>query len=235
MPEAFPPSPLPDGRPAALIVQLRVACASRVRRWRCTGLLCVLLMGLAGPGWAERADRAAPMNIEADALRYDDARQLSVFTGNVVVTKGTIVLRAARVEVRQGEEGFQFGVATAAPGGVATFRQKREGLDEYIEGEGERIEYDGQADQVKLISRAVMRRYRGETLADETLGTIITYNSTTEVFTVEGGSGAGLTPSHPGGRVRAIIAPREPTSTTTQPAAAPPAALKPSGALETPR
>ena len=75
------------------------------------------------------------MNIEADALRYDDLRQTSVFTGRVVVTKGTIVIRGARVDVRQDPEGYQYGVVTAEPGKLAFYRQKREGVDEFIEGE----------------------------------------------------------------------------------------------------
>lgn len=209
-----------------------VAPRSAMRRLAVALLLAAGLWA-ALPALAAQADRNAPMNIEADALRYDEARQVSVFTGNVVVTKGSIVLRAERVEVRQDEQGFQYGVATAAPGRIATFRQKREGVDETIEGEGERIEYDGRADQMKLISKAVMRRYRGDTLADETYGTIITYNNTTEVFTVEGGSGNGLTPSHPGGRVRAIIGPREDPPPPPRSGAAP--ALQPSPALGAPR
>ena len=93
------------------------------------------------------------MNIEADALRYDDLKQTSVFTGNVVLTKGTIVIRGARVDVRQDPEGYQFGVVTAEPGKLAFFRQKREGVDEFIEGEGETIEYDSKADSVKFIKQ----------------------------------------------------------------------------------
>ena len=64
--------------------------------------LCLLLMA---PAWAERADRDKPMNIEADALRYEDQKQLSTFTGKVVVTKGSIVMRGARLEVRQDAAG----------------------------------------------------------------------------------------------------------------------------------
>ena len=82
------------------------------------------------------------MNIEADALRYDDLKQTSVFTGNVVVTKGTIIIRGARIDVRQDPEGYQYGVVTAAPGKLAYFKQKRDaGPDEWIEGEarGHRI------------------------------------------------------------------------------------------------
>ena len=86
------------------------------------------------------------MNIEADAMRYDDLKQTSVFTGNVVVNKGTIQIRGTRIDVRQDPEGYQYGVVTAEPGKLAFYRQKREGVDEFIEGEGETIEYDGKAD-----------------------------------------------------------------------------------------
>jgi lipopolysaccharide export system protein LptA len=95
-----------------------------------------LLTSFALGAAAEKADRDKPMNIEADALRYDDAKKISVFTGRVVLTKGSIQIRGERVEVRQDAQGFQYGVVTAEPGKRAFFRQKREGLDQYIEGEG---------------------------------------------------------------------------------------------------
>jgi lipopolysaccharide export system protein LptA len=70
---------------------------------------------------AERADRAKPMNVEADSLRYDDVNQTSVFTGRVVVTKGSIIIRGAKVDVKQDPEGYQFGLVTAEPGKRAFF------------------------------------------------------------------------------------------------------------------
>ena len=81
------------------------------------------------------------MNIESDTLRYDDAKQTSVFTGKVVLTKGTIVIRGARIDVRQDPEGYQYGTVLSEPGKLAFFRQKREGLDEFIEGEAETTLY----------------------------------------------------------------------------------------------
>ena len=72
--------------------------------------------------------------------------------------------------MRQDPEGYQYGVVTAEPGKLAFYRQKREGLDEFIEGEGETIEYDGKADRVKFIKRAELRRFRGATLSDEIVG-----------------------------------------------------------------
>ena len=183
------------------------------------------------PAGAEKADRNKPMNVEADALRYDDLQQTSVFTGRVVVTKGTIVIRGARMVVKQDPEGYQFGTVTAEPGKLAFFRQKRDGVDEYIEGEGETIEYDGRADRVKFIGRAEMRRLRGATINDETSGSVITYDNTNDQFTVDGGAVAGATPANPGGRVRATLAPR---TTASAPVAAGAGAARPAASAAAP-
>lgn len=194
-------------------------------------LLAVLALALAAaalPAGAEKADRNKPMNVEADALRYDDLKQTSVFTGNIVVTKGSIVIRGARLTVKQDPDGYQSGVVTGEPGKKAYFRQKRDGVDETIEGEAETIEYDGRADRVKFIGRAEMRRLRGATVNDETSGSVITYDNTNDQFTVDGGAVAGAAPSNPGGRVRATIAPRSSASAP----AAPPASLRPSTTLQ---
>ena len=116
--------------------------------------LWLVMASVAGYAWAEKADRNKPMNVEADALRYDDLKQVSVFTGNVVLTKGSIIIRGAQLEVRQDPDGYQFGVVTGSAASPAFFRQKRDGLDEFIEGDGETIEYDGRADTVRFIKKA---------------------------------------------------------------------------------
>ena len=175
---------------------------------------------------AERADREQAMNAEADALRYDDASQTSIFTGRVVITKGSIQIRGARVEVRQDPQGYQFGTVLAGPDQIASFRQKREGVNEYIEGQAQRIEYDSRADQVKFSGQAVLRRYRGQVLSDETAGAVIVYDNRTKVFRVDGGA-ASASPANPSGRVRATLAPRS----RAEPAAGKPVDLQPSTGL----
>ncbi len=192
-----------------------------------------LALGAVFPAAAERADRDKPMNAEADALRYDDLKQASVFTGNVVITKGTTIVRGARVDVSQDPEGYQLAIATAAPGKLAFYRKKRDGVDEYIEGEGERIEYDSRADLVKFIKSAVVRRYNGATLVDETSGALIVYDNNTDVFSVDGGA-QNRTAANPTGRVRAMLSPRSSAAATASPPpAAPPAILRPSTTLGT--
>jgi lipopolysaccharide export system protein LptA len=165
---------------------------------------------LAGVAMAEKADRSKPMNIESDALRYDDLKQVSVFSGRVVMTKGSIVVRAHQIEVRQDPDGFQFGTITGAADALAFFRQKRDGVDEFIEGSAESIEYDGKADTVRFIRKAQLRRLRGTTVADEINGSLIVYENTTDKFTVDGGNkSAAGTPSAPAGRVRAVLTPKQ--------------------------
>jgi lipopolysaccharide export system protein LptA len=171
------------------------------------GFLVLCLLTGNSPCLAEKADRNKPMNVEADSLRYDDLKQTSVFTGRVVLTKGTIIIRGAQLDVRQDPQGYQFGLVIAEAGKLAFFRQKREGVDEFIEGEGEVIEYDGRADTVKFMKRAQLRRFRGSTLNDEMTGGVILYDNTTDVFTVDGGAARGTTGA-PGGRVRAMLTPK---------------------------
>ena len=148
-------------------------------------LLLLVVALSSGAANAENADRDKPMNVEADALRYDDLKQTSVFTGRVVVTKGTITIRGARIDVRQDPEGYQYGVVTAEPGKRAFYRQKREGVDEFIEGESDTIEYDGKADRVKFIGRAELGRYRGAAVREERGGSLIPSKNNTDVFPVD--------------------------------------------------
>jgi len=178
-------------------------------------LICTLLAPLA---LAEKADRNKPMNIEADTLRYDDVKQVSIFTGNVVLTKGSIIIRAARIDVRQDPDGYQFGTITGTADKPAFFRQKREALEEFIEGESELIEYDGRADVVKFVRKAVLRRLRGATLADEISGGLIVYENLTDTFSVDGNTVKGAAPT-PGQRVRAVLTPKPEGGAATTPAA----------------
>lgn len=181
-------------------------------------LLAALLLGAiltvtltATPAHAERADQTKPLVLEADNASYDDLKQIYVLTGNVVLTKGTMVLRSHTAEVRTDPEGYQYAVAIAKPGELAYIKQKRDTPNEYMEGWAERIEYDGKQEVSKLIRRARMARLEGSTVADEIRGALITYDSRNAFYTASGGdtaaSGA-ATSGGSNGRVRAVLAPR---------------------------
>ena len=186
-----------------------------------------LTAGLSCPARAERADRDKPVNIESDRMNADDAQKTAVFEGRVVLTQGTLLIRADRLTVRQDREGFQFAIAVGRP---AAFRQKREGLDEYIDGEAERIEYDGRADRVELFNSARVRRDGG----DEVRGSTISYDSKTEYFSVQSAKDA--SPQSRDGRVRAVIMPKKKEGgAIATGATGAPLELKPAPAIAAPR
>ena len=181
-----------------------------------TTLLMAAALAVPMLSHAERADRTKPMNIEADDGRHDELKQTSVFTGNVVVTKGTITIRGAQLTVSQDRDGFQHGVVTAGSGKLAFFRQKRDTAPgapaEFVEGEGEVITYNGRDDTVHFERRGELRRYREATLTDQVTGSVIVYNNLTDTFTVNGQKGSSTAANKPGapknGRVRVILTPK---------------------------
>lgn len=182
--------------------------------------LAILLLSYAAAGHAERADRNKPVHLEADQVRIDDAKQVSVFTGNVVLTQGTLVIRGDQIVVTQDKNGFKHGTAT---GNLASFRQKREGLDEYVEGYGERIEYDTGNEIMQLYGNARVKRGR-----DDVRGDHITYNSRTEVFQADSEPAkSAVTPDKTPRRVHAVIQPQEKNAPADAATGGEPLSIKP--------
>lgn len=163
--------------------------------------LCASL--LAMPAHAEKADRDKPVNLEADVVTLDDIKKVSVYQGNVILSQGTLMLRADRVQVTQNAGGLD---KLSASGRPATFRQKLDGRDEFIEGFADRIEYDSVNSQLEMIGQAQLRRG-----SDELRGAQISYNANTEFYKVVGQPDA-ITPA---GRVRAVIRPKPRTDQPT--------------------
>lgn len=180
---------------------------------------CCFLLALVAalPVQAERADRERPLQIEADSLRHDEARQVTLIQGRITATKGSIVMRGERMEVRQDREGRQSALLTAAAGEQVFFRQKREGLNEFIEGQAERAEFDSARDVLTLTGRAVMRTVRADaSVVNQVEGQVIIFNNSSETYTVDGRSEGGSS------RVRAIISPRNAAAApVTEPASTP--------------
>ncbi|MER2518208.1 MAG: lipopolysaccharide transport periplasmic protein LptA [Candidatus Accumulibacter phosphatis] len=170
-------------------------------RLACTSVLLALLSMSAQ---AERADSGKPVLLEADRMSIDDLNKVQVLEGNVILTQGTLQIVTDRLVVIQDADGFQKGTAFGGAGGLARFKQKREGKDDYMEGEAEQIDYDARADKSELFRRAWVKSG-----LDEVRGAYISYDALNEKYLVTTGSGA--TKSATGAsqaRVRAIIQPR---------------------------
>lgn len=168
-------------------------------------LLPVLALSLGlGAAQAERADRDKPINIDYDRGGVDLVKQRTEFSGNVVLTKGSMLLRAEHMDVRETADGYKQAYATGASGKPVSFRQARDVAGESIEGWADQVEYDTRSDTMRFIGNAVLRRLRGTAVADEVVGAVIHYDNRSEVFSIEGGQAS----PHPAGRGRVVMMPR---------------------------
>jgi lipopolysaccharide export system protein LptA len=154
--------------------------------------VCLLL--LATPALAEKADKLKPVNLEADSVRVEDAKKTAVYEGHVVLTQGSLMMTADRIDVQQDEHGFSSGDASGKP---VYFRQKMDGKEEFAEGWAEHILYDSRTDKLKLSGQARLKR--GE---EDLRGNLITYDAKSEFYQAQGSSDGVR------GRVRAVILPK---------------------------
>jgi lipopolysaccharide export system protein LptA len=148
---------------------------------------------------AEKADREKEIVVGADRLTADDAKRTSVFEGNVVVTQGTMRITAAKVTVHEDPERFKYYVASGAP---VSFRQKRDNVDEWIEGFAQRAEFDDRNDVLKLFTRARVKSNQSEITGD-----FISYDMRRELAEVLGAPPGTKPPAD--ARVKVIITPKK--------------------------
>jgi len=181
---------------------------------RTTVLASFLACCLALPAAAEKADRAKDIHIGAELATADDANRTSTWEGNVVITQGTMRMTAARVVMKEDAQGFRHYTATGTP---VTYREKRDNVDEWVEGFAQRAEFDERSDLLKLFDNA-----RVKSNQNEIAGQYIQYDMNKQVVQVQG---AAPGQSVPGSRVKAVIVPAK-KEEAGKPAPAPPVAPK---------
>ena len=150
------------------------------------------------------SDRDKPITFAGDAGDANLQARGGVLSGNVVITQGSLSIRADRIVFKQNPDNS---LSATAYGNPVAIRQKREGFDEYYEGYAQRIEYDGSNNLVELFDRALLKRGQ-----DEIRSNYVSYNTSTEVFKAEGRAGTVPDPTGPGARVRGMFQPRSETT-----------------------
>jgi lipopolysaccharide export system protein LptA len=155
---------------------------------------------LALPASAAQTDRDKPITFAGDSGDANLQARGGALTGNVVITQGTLSIRADRIVFKQNADNS---LSATAYGNPVEIRQKREGVDEYYEGYAQRVEYDGTKDLVELFDRALLKRGQ-----DEIRSNYVSYNTSTEVFKAEGRASTVPDPTGPGARVRGMFQPR---------------------------
>ena len=190
------------------------------------------LLGTGTPARADRDDRNKPMTVDSSGAVpdvVDLSKQKAVFTGNVVITQGTLQIHADRVEVSQDKDGNRLGFAFGSADHPATFRQKRDRPDEWSEGEAQRIEYDSAANRVRFIGNARLRMLQGTTVTDQASAALITYDTAADTVALNGAGEGTVTPTNPGGRTTVVFTPRPASGAAPRPLVLPGPASEPAG------
>jgi lipopolysaccharide export system protein LptA len=159
-------------------------------------MLALLLCTTSTIALAEKADSSKPIEVNADSASLDQKQGVNVFEGNVVITQGTLNMRAQKTITTQDASGRQQLLATGSP---VYFRQKLDGKNEYVDGHASRVDYDSANNTVVLTGKAQVKRGK-----DIVNGEQITYNTVTEIYQVKGQGG-----SNTAGRVTIILQPQE--------------------------
>ena len=167
---------------------------------RLAALAAVSLAAVALGAQAEQADRDKPINFSGDSGNADLQSRGGTLVGNVIITQGTLSIRADRIVFRQNADNS---LSATAYGNPVAIRQKRDGVDEYYEGFAQRVEYDGARTLVELFDHALLKRG-----ADEIRSNYVSYNTSSELFKAEGRPGTEPDPEGPGSRVRGTFQPK---------------------------
>ncbi|SCZ50612.1 lipopolysaccharide transport periplasmic protein LptA [Thiohalomonas denitrificans] len=154
-------------------------------------LLVLFAPSLAG---ALSSDREQPIHIRAASVEINEKTGVSVYTGDVNVTQGSMELTAEEliVHYRNGEVSRM-----ESKGQPATFRQQPDGALHEVRGEALRIEYDADAEKAYLVGQGHL--WRGN---DEFLGERIVFDTLENTVHATSGDDD---------RVHAVIQPRKDT------------------------
>ncbi len=179
--------------------------------------MLLAVVAAIAPARAEKADSSKPTQISFDQADADDVKQIKTFIGNVVLTRGTLLMKSPKAVVTEDPQGYQYVVLTGGAGVQATFRQKLDGAgDQWVEGQADRIEYDNKTELVKLFAKAQVKRLEGSKPSSQVDSEFISYDSRKEVFEVKNTPTGDSKPG--GGRGTMVL---QPSSKLAVPAATP--------------
>jgi len=165
------------------------------------GFVLLAALSLVAPAHAEKADRDKPVNFSSDdagGVNYET--RTGSLKGNVVITQGTMTVRADRIDFKQNADNS---LSATVYGNPLSFRQKKDGSDEYYEAYAQKAVYDGQKELLELFDRALLKQGN-----DEIRSNYISYNTSTGAFKAEGRPDQAGPATGPGARVRGTFQPR---------------------------
>tara|TARA_R110000796_G_scaffold5833_4_gene21369 strand:+ start:10314 stop:10853 length:540 start_codon:yes stop_codon:yes gene_type:complete len=161
-----------------------------------------LMLYPAASAIALPSDSSQPIRIQANAATLDDKRNTAVYTGNVIITQGSMRLAGSRVTLTTDASGQLNKMVTQ--GGPATYQQTPEANKPPVKARAQTIEYYAADERVVLIDNAFLEQ-SGNTFQ----GDYVSYDIPAQVVDAgrSGSTGSGAS-SNGSGRIEITIQPR---------------------------
>lgn len=180
----------------------------------------MLSLVLSTPAGAAKADRARPLIVDAgDGQMAGDRTPGRVeIKGPVVLTKGSLLMRAGGVVATAQSEGYHV-VASAGAGGAVSFVMDLDTPGARMQAQAEQVEYEEASGIARFTGNARLRRLVGGQVEREFSGQSIVFDTVSEAIQADGkprGQVAGE------GGLRIILMPRTQAASAAPPSPAVP-------------
>lgn len=161
-----------------------------------TGFVFALFL-LAIPGLCNAAEANQIIYLEADTVDINEKKGISVYKGNVKLSRGDITIVADMMTAYKNDSGLQKLIATGNPVEFtkAASTNNKDEKQKKIKGQALEIDYNAKNEIIKLKNNAKL--WQGK---DQFSGNIIVYNIASETVTASKGSSSNE-------RVKVIIHP----------------------------
>jgi len=149
-------------------------------------------------------DRDQPITLEADSADIDDKKGISIYTGNVVLTQGSMVIKSNKLTIfTDKEKELDKAIADGNKTQFATFKQRPEGKTSDFRAKAMSMTYYLKKDTIHLVKQAQVWQ-DGDTFS----GNKIIYDTKNETVMASSKKNKDGQPSS-SGRVKVTIQPRK--------------------------
>jgi lipopolysaccharide export system protein LptA len=134
---------------------------------------------------AEKADQDKPVILEAEKVSVNDVQQVYELDGQVLLTKGSILITGEKGNIRVDPEGYEYVDIQGNPKSTASFRQRREGpANEFMQGRGQTVTYNAKTELLTLTGDASLKRLLNMQMLDQLQGWKIDYDDVQQRYQV---------------------------------------------------
>lgn len=166
-------------------------------------ILSCLLIIASHIVFALKSDEQQDLKLDANNATLDYKNKVTVFTGNVVITRGSLVVHADKGMASEDKDQHKMITLYGAP---VTFVQLQDD-GEKIEGQGNQFDYNAKTNLAILSGRARVKKGKNIVIGEK-----ITYNMVTQVYSASATPANGIN-KQTSGRITVIL---DPGSKTVQ-------------------